>query len=349
MLVGRNRLWIGLAALALLACFGPGCDSKQPTDASGGNGNAVVEFTATADVTVDDVYDFFVDANHCADNCTSDLDCNQSTLHRCRNNVCVVPCTQTSDCLFGQTCNVPAGTCYPVSSVACAQPDNSCIPGATTCVFDQDGLPDDASGDGVADVFQVCVPVKTGPTTNLTRTANVPLNYWVDIKRVRSGSTAQEQISDPALFNAPIANTGFSTNPIETGVSPARPAFDPTDPTHVYTNARRMDESRAELIALPPLQETDPGVPDIGIAATGRTVYCPFGFTFPAPLTFSMDLQAGDTLLVKARKLSPPSVPFNTEPKLTSQVLLNGVVQVPVGTAEATAPGGDLAFSFTVR
>jgi len=65
-----------------VATLGPGCDSKQPTDASGGNGNATVTFSAQADVQVYDVYDFFVDQNHCADTCTGDVDCTQSTLHQ---------------------------------------------------------------------------------------------------------------------------------------------------------------------------------------------------------------------------------------------------------------------------
>jgi hypothetical protein len=344
MLVGRNRVWIGLAGLAALALGGPGCDSTQPTDASGGQGNATVVFTATTDVKVDDVYDFFVDANHCADTCVSDDQCTQTTFHRCvAGGFCAVPCTQTSDCLFGQTCDVTAGICRPVSPTAC-DASTPCF-GTQTCVNDQDGVPDDVNFDDVPDVFQVCVP------TGALRTASVPINYWVDIKKVPAGTTTQEQVSDPAFYNAPIANTGFSTNPIELGVSPPRPAFD-SNTFHVYTNPRRMDESRSELMVLPALQEGDFGVPFIGIeAATGSRAYCPFGITFPPPPTFTTELQAGDTLLVKARKLTPLTVSFGpAEPVLTARVLLNGVEQVPTtGTASAVAPGADLSFSFTVR
>src|SRR5262245_30860267 len=169
MLVGRNRLWIGLAAVALLACLGPGCNTTQPTDASGGNGNATVEFTATADVFVDDVYDFFVDGNHCADNCTDDSQCLQSTEHRCVNGICIVPCTSTANCLFGQTCDVPTSTCRPVSAIQC---ETTCSAGQT-CVQERDNQPDDVSDppDGVPDVFAVCVP------SGGVRSASVPLNY----------------------------------------------------------------------------------------------------------------------------------------------------------------------------
>jgi hypothetical protein len=345
MLVVRHRSWIGLAALAVAASFGPGCDTKQPTDASGAQGNAAVVFSAPADVDIYDVYDFFVDANHCADNCTGDIDCTQSLQHRCVNNVCVVPCTQTTDCLFGQTCNVATSTCYPVSSTACTLPGNTCS-GSTTCVLDQDGIADDVSFDGVPDTFSVCARTFT------QRNTDVPINYWVDIKKIPAGSSTPVQISDPALANSPIANTGFSTNPIETGVSPARPFWD-TDPTHFYTNPRRMDASRPELMALPALVEGTFGVPFIGIQAgngNGNPAYCPFGVTFPPPPTFTTDMQEGDTLTVTARKLNPLTVTFGpVEPPLTARVLVNGVLQVPTGTTSAAAPGSSLSFTFTVR
>ncbi len=341
MLVGRHRPWIGLAALALVAAFGAGCDSKQPTDASGGNGNATITFSAETDVQVYDVYDFFVDQNHCADTCTGDGDCTQSTQHRCIGGVCVVPCTQTSECLFGQTCNVAAGTCYPVSSNPC-DASNTCSVGQ--CVLDKDGLPDDVSFDGVPDTFSVCAP------TNTVRGADIPINYWVTILKTPAGSSTPVQVSDPAFANAPIANTGFSTNPIETGVSPARPVWD-TDPNHVYANPRRMDASRPELMALPVLIENTFGVPFIGIQiGTGNAAYCPFGVTFPAPPTFTTELQEGDTLTVQARKLTPLTVSFGAaEPILKSRVLLNGVEQTPSGTTSAIAPGASLSFTFTVR
>jgi hypothetical protein len=307
-------------------------------------GNAVVEITATDAVNVDDVYDFFVDGDHCATNCTLDTDCFMSELHRCIGNICVVPCTTDGECLFGQTCDTTTSTCRPVSAVPCS-PTVACS-ASETCVLERDGVPDDVSDppDGVPDVFAVCVP------SGITRTSLVPLNYWVDIKRVRAGSAVAEQITDPALADGPVSVTPTSANPPLIGVSPARPSFDTDTYSHVYANPRRLDESHADLIVLPAVLEGDIGVPVIGKgAATGNPAYCPFGVPVSAPATFSFDLEVGDTALVQARKLSPPAIQFLGEPTLTARLLLNGVPQTPDGTTSSSVPGGSFSFSFTVR
>ncbi len=96
----RNSLsivFVGLAALTLLACGG---DGSGPRSGTGGTGGVVLTCASLDNPPPD-----------CDKTCSSDSQCEASF---CQNSKCVANCTATEGCASGSTCNTTRGRCVPI-------------------------------------------------------------------------------------------------------------------------------------------------------------------------------------------------------------------------------------------
>jgi hypothetical protein len=210
--------------------------------------------------------------------------------------------------------------------------DSEC-PFPETCTTPRDGVPDDLNFDGIPDIFVVC------EATGLVEDTLGPWPYTAEINLIQA-NTANSVSLLPAGQSTLI--TGPLSTFVQTGVSPARPSFAQADPNFVFTNPRRVDATN-ELVLEAPVHPVGAPffMPDHD--------YCPFGFTDLQIPTFEFQMNKGDTLEVKARKVITTTTAFNNEPILSGVLTLDGQPVVPTsGNAISTvAPGDAIAFTFT--
>ncbi len=194
----------------------------------------------------------------------------------------------------------------------------------------------------------------------VTHVGRTPWNYSLEISIIRAGTTVIQRLtttdalkstfnmtrySDTFLTGAQVPGTDCPTgaicNQIGRLTSTHRIVIDSTYNFHPNSNELLpLDENnRWDLIC--------PGSPVLGNPRMNGTL------TNPLPPPFTMDLQKGDTILVKARKnITPPEgVELNSEPVLLGAVFLDGrrIMNLTGTSVSAPDQAAGISFSFTVN
>ena len=209
---------------------------------------------------------------------------------------------------------------------------------------DNNGIPDETDPAGTLlpePVFVVCRRATATGGGELFGSGSTPWNYALEISVIRAGTTVHERLTTTEALNATFNLTPYAEGFLNGAQQPGGDC-----PQFAVCNfiARVLGTHRLVVDSTFP---TCPGSPGLGEPRMSGTLANPL----PAP--FTLDLEKGDTILVKARKsITPPEgVELFSAPVLLGSVFLNGLqIRNLTGTSVSTSDqAGGISFSFTVN
>ena len=207
-----------------------------------------------------------------------------------------------------------------------------------------DGIPDatDPAGNILPEPVQVVCRRATAPGGALVLgSGSTPWAYALEISIIRAGTTVIERVTTTEALNStfnltPYADDFLNGAQLPGGDCPALAVCNPIGRV-LGTNRLVIDSS----------YPTCPGSPGLGEPRMSGTLAAPL----PAP--FTLGVEKGDTVIVKARKsITPPEgVELFSEPVLQGSVFLNGLeIRNLSGTSVSTSEqAAGISFSFTVN
>lgn len=224
---------------------------------------------------------------------------------------------------------------------------------------DQDGLPDqfDSQGNPIDPPIEVqCRQVFEGGQPLRVQGDSVPFPHSVEILVLRAGETEPERLTSEAALDENFNLTPYDSLPA--GSQPNPPCSAPevcvrlgrlTAASRLVMESRYEDLDR-EVINLPGGQQVFPfrcpGSPGLGDPRLGGTPAA------PAAPPFAVELNTGDTIIVRARKGSNPlnGLELISQPTLSATLTVGGLrVDATGQTATSLEQGAGLSFSYTLK
>ena len=212
--------------------------------------------------------------------------------------------------------------------------------------YNGDGIPDDFHpGDPPVPIdtpLQVVCRRAVDPGGALVSgTSLTPWNYALEISIIRAGTTEIERLTTTEALDSSFNLTTYPSDMLTGAQLPGAdcPPFAVCNPIGRLAGTHR--------VVIDSLHPTCPGSPGLGDPRMSGTL------AEPLPAPFTLDLEKGDTIIVKARKsISPPEgVEVFSEPTLQGSVFLNGLqISNLTGTSVSTSDqAAGISFSFTVN
>ncbi len=211
--------------------------------------------------------------------------------------------------------------------------------------INNDGIPDETDPDGniLSPPLQTVCRRGFDPFGNeVIAVQNTPWNYSVEISIIRAGTTVTQRLTTTEALTATFNMTPYS----ETSILGAQQPNEDCPPLAICNLIGRF--AATHRIVIDSTHPDCPGSPVLGDPRMSGTL------ENPLPPPFTIEVEKGDTVLVKARKsFSPPEgVEINNaEPTLQGSLFLGGARILNLSGTSVSPPeqGAGISFSFTVN
>ena len=223
---------------------------------------------------------------------------------------------------------------------------------------DGNGLPDDTDGDGVPELYNFCRTLLISDTTHINP-GSVPWSFTVQISVIPAGATEEVVLTSAgALADDPTINlTSYDTSAqslIFGAIQPTVSIGTGVDMrTFRFRNPQKMSQANDHVArsVFNPLSDFDPATYGLGNGLC--SLFDPGPSVTDGQSPFSVELSAGDTIIVRALRGALPPMgidTFNREGQLSGALTQAGAGVTVIGTVTGDPiTGSGFSFSFTAR